>query len=302
MVVFLKQAKKMNPNKTAKFYLHQHLSGFSDGRTMKNIHASELTKSQGFCPRAYALSDATDAKTKDEWLTTSERVTFQMGRDLERNVVLWFGEMGRAVCHWKCLGCGKPQSFQLQPSSCSSCHSKRFDPVEVRFKSAKNGASAGIDMLLAMGKPKLRVHEIKTMDKDEFKKLEAPLAEHRLRTNLYLRIIAESESEWAKDIDTSEASILYTSKGGYGCADPEPKGWGINEQYSPFKEYVVKRDDAETDDIAARAQVVSDFRSKKIGMPSGICPSAMSKRAALCPFKTKCFSGEFPPQHDWTTA
>ena len=44
-----------------------------------------------------------DFKGKDRWLTTSETVTFDMGRDLEKRVVNAFADMGKAVCHWKCV-------------------------------------------------------------------------------------------------------------------------------------------------------------------------------------------------------
>lgn len=283
-------------------YLHQHLSGFEDGRPMSTVHASSLTKPDGFCPREYALHDVTKQKPKDQWLTTSERVTFQIGRDVERNIVLWFAEMGRAVCDWKCVSCGTMHKFTLRPECCQECGVKKLEPVEMRFKSAKNGASCGLDMSLHLNSAKLIPHEIKTMDKDEFKKLEAPLAEHRLRGKLYLKIIAESDNPNAKKIDTSKLVILYTTKGGYGCADPSIKKMGFTDGFSPFKEFEIKRDDKELDDILLRAQVLEDFRKKTVGMPHGICPSAMSARAAKCTFKTKCFSGEHPPEHDWKKA
>lgn len=301
MVVFLKKAKEMQPKKTAKYFLHQHLSGFDPARSMMNIHASELTKTEGFCPRAYALHDVTGIKPKDSWLSTSEQVTFQMGRDLERNVVNWFADMGRAVCHWKCVACGTLHQFCLRPVKCETCGTKKLEPKEVRFTSAKTGASCGVDMLLALGGPKLVPHELKTMDKDEFKALKAPLAEHKWRTNFYCKIIAESDSPWASQIDTSLAFIMYVSKGGYGCADPEVKQWGLSDSFSPFKEFEIVRDDKLTKDLALRAKVVKDFRDGKVGMPCGICPTAMAKRAAGCTFKKACFSGDHPPEYDWNS-
>lgn len=298
-ITFLKKAKDFQPKRTAKFFLHQHLSNFDKARPMATVHASDLTKPEGMCPRAYALHDVTNVKPKDRWLSASERMTFQIGRDQERNIVLWFAEMGRAVCHWKCVACGSVHQFCLRPEKCETCGTRTLEPKEVRFKSAKTGASCGVDMLLALGGPKLVPHEIKTMDKDEFKSLKAPLAEHKWRTNLYLRIIAESDSPWASQIDTSEAAILYTTKGGYGCADPEVKKWGLSDNFSPFKEFFVERDDKATKEPAFRAKVVKDFRDGKVGMPCGICSSSMSKRAVGCEFKKACFSGEFPPEYDW---
>jgi hypothetical protein len=298
--VFLKKAKDFQPKRTAKFFLHHYLAGFEKARPMKVLHASELTKPDGFCPRAYALSDATATAPKGRWLSTSEQVTFQMGRDLERNVVSWFGDMGRATCHWTCLACGIQHAFQLRPAKCRACNGTRFEPKEVRFESAATGASCGVDMLLALGGAKLVVHELKTMDKDEFKALVAPLAEHRLRTNFYLRIVAESTSLWAKQVDTSEAYIVYVSKGGFGCADKGLKGYGIKESFSPFKEFRITRDDAATESTARLAKIVKQYREGEVGMPAGICPTALSKRASGCAWKNACFSGEYAPAYHWS--
>lgn len=301
-ISFLKKAKSLAPKNSVKHLLHKHLSGYEDGRSLKLIHASELTKPEGLCPRMYALADLVKAQPKDEWLSASSAMTFQIGRDQEKNIVQWFADMGKAVCHWKCIACGTLHEFQLRPHACKECGTKRFDHKEVRFESAVTGASCGIDLLLVFGEQKLRPIEIKTIDKEEFKALKAPLAEHRWRTQLYLRIIDESSHHTSKTIGTAEATILYVSKGGFGCLDPELKKWGLHEDFSPFKEFTVKRDDAATDALAARSKVVKDFRDGKVGMPCGVCASSMSKRAMGCPVKKECFSGEYPATYDWKAA
>lgn len=298
-IQFLKKAKAYMPDRSVKFLLHQHLSGFDKARSLSVIHASELTKPEGVCPRMYALADVTKYKPKDKWLNASHRMTFQIGRDQERNIVLWFAEMGKAVCHWKCVACGTLHEFQTRPIACTTCGVKVLEPKEVRFESAISGASCGVDMLVALGEKKLRVIELKTMDKEEFKNLKAPLAEHRWRTNFYLRLISESEHSWSNMVRTDVATILYVSKGGFGCADPELKKWGLNEQFSPFKEFEIKRDDKETEEISRRAKVIKDFREGKVGMPCGLCATAMSQRAKYCPFKGPCFSGDYPATYDW---
>ena len=154
-------------------------------------------------------------------------------------------------------------------------------------------------MLVALGAAKLTPIELKTMAADQFKTLIAPLAEHKLRTNLYLRIIAESEHPWASMVSTERARILYISKSGYGCADDGLKAMGIKESFSPFKEFEVLRDDSQTAEPAARAKVVKDFRDGQVGMPRGICPSALTQRAKGCAFKSACFSGDHPGVYEW---
>jgi hypothetical protein len=157
-------------------------------------------------------------------------------------------------------------------------------------------------MLVKLNQPKLRITELKTMDKDEFKALKAPLAEHKWRTNLYLRLVAESPHPWAKQVDTTEATIMYISKGGYGCADDEPEKWGLFEKFSPFKEFTIKREDKLTDDLVKRAKAVTDFRKGLVGSPCGVCSTAMSKRATKCTMKKACFSGDHPATYDWKEA
>jgi hypothetical protein len=298
-MTFLKKQSASAPSKSLKYLLHNYLSGPDDGRPFAVIHASDLTKEEGLCPRAYALADVTKAKPHGSWLVTSEVVMYRMGHDQQDAVVNWFADMGRAIGHWQCLACNHLHEFQKRPQKCVACDSQAFRPKEVRFTSAINGASCGIDMLAALGDTKLVPVEIKTMAAEQFKGLLAPLAEHRLRTNLYLRIIRESAHSWSDQVNTSKAIVLYIQKGGYGCADPQLKTWGLHEQFSPFKDYEIKRIDSETDVLAARAKVVTDFRAGNVGMPVGLCSTAMSKRASTCQFKTKCFAGDHPPVHDW---
>ena len=296
---FFKKPLKSDTTSSLKFHLHQYLSRYEEARPLKKVHASNLTKEGGLCPRYYALADKTGKKPKDEWLTASEQVTFHIGRVLQDSVVNWFADMGKAICHWRCVSCKQLHEFQHRPLKCVSCGTKSFTPEEVRFESAVSGASCGVDMLVSMGETKLRPIEIKTMDKDQFKTLLAPLAEHRLRTNFYLRLIGESGHSWSNLVNDQVATVLYISKGGYGCADPVLKTCGLNDQFSPFKEYTVKRNDSETEGITARAKVVKDFRDGAQGMPKGVCASSLDKRAVYCPYKAACFGGDFPPTYDW---
>ena len=298
-MTFAKMKDEMPAVKSLRYLLHTHLNGPESGRSLSRIHASALTKEEGFCPRFYALSDVTKSKPKDEWLTTSENVTFRMGRDQQDALVHDFADMGKATGHWRCLCCSRLHEFTARPLKCELCGCKAFKPEEVRFVSDATGASCGIDMLVNLGFPKLIAVELKTMGKDQFKTLLAPLAEHRVRTNLYLRIIKESVQPWANFVDTNRAIILYVEKGGFGVQDDQLKKWGLKEGFSPFKEYDVKRVDADTDDYALRARTVKHFREGAVGMPSGICSSALAKRAVYCQMKAQCFSGQFPPEHGW---
>lgn len=300
-VKFLKKAADFLPVGDIRFLLHQHLNEKDTHRGVDNVHASELTKDElEFCPKFFAIARETNAKLPGRWVNTSEAVTFFLGHSLQDAVVNWFADMGRAVGHWKCLACDKLHEFQKRPLKCLKCGCQAFKPEEVRFMSAVSGASGGIDMLISLGQPLLRIVEIKTMAADQFKGLVAPLAEHRLRTNLYMRLVAESNHPWAKRVDTKTADVLYISKSGYGTAvDDEFKKWGLPEAFSPFKKYPVKRDDKATNDPSIRAKSVKDWHEKKKGMPYGVCETALTSRAKKCPLASKCFSGDYPSKNNW---
>jgi hypothetical protein len=136
--------------------------------------------------------------------------------------------------------------------------------------------------------------EIKTIKGDDFKTLAAPLAEHRLRTALYLRIVSQSDHVMAGHVDDQVATVLYLSKG-HGIADPSLKAMGVNESLSPFKEFQVYRDDAMTDPLVKSAAAYTAWRKGQEGMPAGVCASMTDKRAKTCQVAQYCFGGLFPP-------
>ena len=299
MAMLFKKASDGIPVNSLKYLLHRHMAGWDAPRSLKTIHASELTKEAGFCPRYVALHDKLQPKHQGSWITTSERMTYDIGHMVQARVIDYLADMNKAVCHWRCYGCHWLHEFTTRPTTCSKCASRGFRAEEVRFTSAVSGASGGIDILAQLGEGKLTTVEIKTMAPDAFKELVAPLAEHKQRTSLYLRLIAESDHNWSNLVATNKAVILYVSKGGFGVQDEQPKKWQLTDRFSPFKEFEVKRDDSLTDEPTRRAVVVKQFRAGNVGMPQGICVTAMSKRASNCRLKAQCFSGEFPPQYDW---
>ena len=293
---FLKQSGDMVPNDSPKFLLHRLLSDYQDARSLEHVHASELTKEGGICARLYGLVDLTKTAALPTWLTTSQAVTYELGHLLEARIINWYADIGAATTNWQCMACGTITEFSTRPKDCHGCGCTGFKPDNYRFESSKTGISCGIDLLLSLPKKdKLTVLEIKTIAPDEFKALAAPLAEHRLRTNLYLRCIAESAEARAKLVDTTEAFILYVTKGGFGVKDEFIKAWGLHDGFSPFKEFKIKRQDKDTEDLIAPAIKVKHFRQGLIGLPGPICSTALGKRAQDCHLRKACFSGDWPP-------
>jgi hypothetical protein len=298
---FLKKlSEHTSHSKSLKFHLHKHLAGVREGRSHKNVHASDLMKSgRDFCPREYCLLDiAKDKKAKGEFLSTSLAMTFAIGIEIEDLVVDWFAEMDKAIGNWKCLTCGAYAIFCKRPERCRTCKSKVFKHEQLRFVSQVSGVSCGVDMVVNLGGLKHTLVEIKTIDKEEFKKLVAPLAEHKFRTSLYPRIVEESDHAFKDRIDTTEAFVFYVSKGGFGCKDVDVLTWktkGLlqDAEFSPFKEFLIKRNDALTDPRVELASKVLTYRQGG-PMPKGICPTQFCDRAHKCAVTAMCFSGKYP--------
>ena len=167
-----------------------------------------------------------------------------------------------------------------------------------------SGVSGGIDALVDVGHKTLLLTEIKSMDKDQHKKLEAPLAEHKMRTALYLYLTELSQSPVAERINTKEGSILYVSKS-YGFKDLTLKEEGISDApFSPFKEFKVGRQDALLETPLNRAKALTLWRTMREegtaqGLPCGICHNGLTKRAQQCSAIGPCFSGSYPGILTW---
>ena len=91
-MTFLAKVKQLNHSKSLKYLLHQHLSLYEPERSKKMVHASELTKDEELCPREYALNDLLKTKPVTHFLSTSENVTYTMGRMLQDIVVESFAD------------------------------------------------------------------------------------------------------------------------------------------------------------------------------------------------------------------
>ena len=277
-----------------KVLLHRQLARMEPPRSMATLHASEVTKSE-FCARRSAIMLASGVRAGDEYLSGSMAMTFQIGRDVQDHIVSAAADAGIAVGHWRCVACNRLHEFCKRPVECHKCTRRTFTPVEVRFKSEVSGISGGFDMIMSTGLPKLRLVEIKTMAPIEFQALVLPLAEHKLRTALYLRIAAESANPLSQHIDQNEALVLYVSKGGFGHADPALTQLLPRERHSPFKEFVVKRDDAMTQPTVDAAMALTGWRTGVSGMPTPRCHKPTDKLAQWCPVAQYCFGSVFPP-------
>jgi CRISPR/Cas system-associated exonuclease Cas4 (RecB family) len=284
-------------------YIHSKLPSSEESRSHKIIHASDLTKEdEEFCPREFAIMDLYNHRRKKRFIGTALRTTFDVGEayhDLVRE------EWAKEICigTWVCLACGHKHKFTMKPFKCSydGCTGTSFRYSEEVFWSGEGNYVSSMDMLVKYkNHSKLYIVEIKSIDKDKFKPLVAPLAEHRLRTSLYLRSISMSDHPHRDRINTKKGIIFYVSKG-YGIKDTTLKENGIPDMpFTPFKEFVIDRDDESTQYLIDRAIVLDDFRRGSGKVPLPIYPTAMNTRCKSCQFLKICWSGKIPEYNEKT--
>lgn len=301
---FVKKIKKKidkGPEDTLQYHLHKALSSKQKARPTKRVHASEMWKedmygvSGEFCPREYALLDILKRRRPDEYIKTCMQLVFHFGNHVADIVIHALADKGKAIGNWQCAHCETIYKFQKRPKNCGECEHTRFDYLECRFTSIESDISCGVDLLVPTKQGKHRIVELKSIKDEEFKKLEGPKQEHKRRTNLYMRIVADSKGSRAKRIITNRATLIYVSKGGYGCKDDKIHKRGIKDgPFSPFKEYTIKRDDKMTDVKWEHATVLKEWRAGKRPMMKGLCPTRVCPRAGKCCVVEECFSGEWP--------
>ena len=208
-----------------------------------------------------------------------------------------YADIGMAVGDWKCLHCGTFYRFCKRPKFCdqAGCGHKRFEYEELRFESPVTLASCGIDLLLDAGLGKLLLVELKTIEKAGFKELIGVKGEHKLRTSLYLQTVAEcaeAGDHRAQSVKTEFGYVMYVALGGWGSIDPIIDTWNIQDgKFSPFKQYVVERDDDLVAPYLARALQYKAWKDGK-GLPPRICDTLFDKRAKVCKKSAPCFSGK----------
>jgi hypothetical protein len=289
-----KKAKDLLPKEGIKEYLHHLMPKYEPARPIKRLHASDITNpDRKFCAREYQLLDVTGEEKKGMFIGTSLRYTFDLGELLHEE---FRNRWARAIAvgDWKCRRCKHVVTFCKHPGACSTCGHQDWHYQELRFKSKSSGISGGIDVLLHLpGEKKYRIVELKSIDKDQFKVLKAPKAEHRKRTNLYMRLVEEYGGLAAKMINLKEASVLYMVKG-FGISDHGLKGQGFKDApFTPFKEYHVKRDDALTQDGCDEAIKVIEFREQGGCFSGRVCIDIYDKRVTECAVSKQCFGDKY---------
>ncbi len=298
-VSFLKRSVDKVGKLIIKDLLHSKVGGSEPARGQQTIHASDLTKQNnqwgvGYCPREVRLREVMpDApKRPPQFLPVATAVTFNEGRDKQKRlnedwlVDIMYGD-------WVCLSCTVRREFCLRPEEIDDeyQHVHVWQYEEPRIIDYISKTSGGLDAIVDVGREKLHIIECKIMKADDFKSLVAPLSEHRVRTKLYLRQVAGSRQKFAKKIETDYAHILYIMRG-HGCKQEDGR-------ISPFKEFIVERDDAEVQHYIGMAHALTLSRQDDKIFPAGVCNTQMDSRAVKCPLSKVCFSSKFTGNITW---
>lgn len=285
--------------------LHKNLAGVDKPRPLTRIHASDVTK-PGYCPREIALMILENVPKSGNKIDPALQYTFDEGNDKQARLNnVWLRE--QMYGRWQCPVCGHTTSFGRHPYRCvtDECGQDKLPHkyVEVRVQHPATGMLGSMDAIVDIGREKLTLTECKIIKGADFETLKAPLAEHRVRTQLYLRLIRDAEATWLSEmVDTDEARILYMMRG-HGKKN-------ANGVISPFKEYTLKANDTTIRKYLAMASALNVFLDQwgKVYdgsnpmndyIPAGICTDNMCSRASKCKVSKACFSGKYPQSVTW---
>lgn len=282
--------EELKPQGSLKYYIHT-LKTKDSGHEIGVLHASDLTNQETeFCPRERVyLIRAKNIVFKTRHLDTCLAYTFALGYAIESLIVNWAKDI--AWGKWQCAQCGN-ESVGLRPAKCVKCDSTKamvYRGLVVHCKDLN--LSGSIDLLIKLpGEQKVKLTELKSIDKDYFTTLVAPYAEHTVRTQLYMELVRRCselpEYKHLKQVDTDEGLVFYAMKG-YGKSDKDLSKWpGVTDKMSPFKEFRIKKGDMSLQFAKARAVVIA---METNDIPERLCGSKLEPRAINCMFVEKCF-------------
>lgn len=214
----------------------------------------------------------------------ADRIIWAIGRAVESHVRAQFVEGTRGagvIGEWSCK-CGQTTKRGEMPRTiCRTCGEKASKYGEYTLRDDVRKVVGNPDLLYERpDNGAVRVIEIKSMNVNQYKELESPVAHHVVQAACYHRLLRENGFT-PDDI----VSIFYA------CKDFHPK---------PYKEFHVVIDEhisARIDDLFELAATRSEWiESHKAGgcvsLPErlGACSSPTATRAKNCPECLGCFS------------
>lgn len=236
------------------------------------VHVSSL--SGNFCAREYAIAQHEELSLYES-LTGGHKVTFKIGRAVEEHIrSAIIAEHGKKniFAKWSCE-CGADSRLGLYREAKCKCGKPLDIFDEPAITDEENGVTGRPDLVLYKDKT-LHIVEIKSMKKDQWDTLEAPLDSH-IKQNIFYPYLLDMYNYPVSPVVT----FIYCTKDfKYG---------------SPYKEFTI--DTSETkyiklrEELLAEAKQVRNFIANKVSPPR-ICASEHSPLAKKCKVAFRCFN------------
>jgi hypothetical protein len=194
------------------------------------LHATSLLD---FCPRAHALVEGfEDFPGLEQTPRSCDRLVWALGREAEKHVRDSLAQTmpDLALGSWRCL-CGNTSHVGtlrdvLNNSEMHTCAKCERDPIyyeELEWVDDVAKVVGHSDFVYVLpDSTKLRIVEIKSINKRDFEKLTTPQAAHRLQAGIYQQLMRHNMGD---DMVDEKVTIFYV------CKD--------YVQGSPYKEYHV---------------------------------------------------------------
>ena len=234
------------------------------------------------CIREYILGHKLNRK-KVQYVDASLSIVFDIGNSLHsiiQNSDRYF--KGMKMGHWKCTACDyEVTTICLRPKVCPNCHKDKLQYNEIDMMIP--GLTAHPDLFLWFPwVDKARVAEIKTIKKDAFLELVAPIPENVYQMTGYVHIA--NEMGVGVDVDTEVGYLVYVPK-----EHPGMKNF-------PIKIFKVRPEPVYTKDIKKKVFEYLNYynpETKKVtGLPLPIdeCKNNRWKgyRSKSCPVAKEC--------------
>ncbi|QIG76124.1 hypothetical protein EVC24_103 [Rhizobium phage RHph_I4] len=238
------------------------------------VHVSSLV---GICARQYALAQRYQVEAVES-VTGGHRIMWKIGRAVEKHVRMQFIDgQGRQGIYgvWKCR-CERIDHLGMFPArTCNYCEeqaTRYFEPV---LHDEENKIVGSPDLTFLVGRFYFVPVELKTMNKADWDKLEAPLPDHIAQASMYRYLYSLKGY-----LVHNNVKFVYVTK---------DFKWG-----DPYKEFQVDcTQEAVVNTVAAMvdaARRIKSARDTRVLPNRSVCQTASNSRAKGCPVAHLCFS------------
>lgn len=246
------------------------------------VHGSSLA---GLCARREVLASISPPNTVSVW--PADRIVWAMGRAAEKHVRTQFIDARRRegiVGAWSCR-CGKTKHEGLYNHQvrCSTCRDRASNYGEISLFDYEMKIVGNPDLLFVRpDNYKLRVLEIKSMNKAEFEELVRPKPDHVIQALVYRRLLERNR------MDPDDGATIF-----YVCKDYRVRG-GV---YREFHVTGTENSEALLDGMWERARAIRDWKiangaGANQDLPPRLpaCNSPTAPMAKNCDRCTACFA------------